>query len=207
MDDYLITVLEQIRCTKMYPEIEQELRGHIEEQAMANRASGMEEEEAMRCAIQDMGDPVETGVELDRIHRPKMAWDVIAVMAAVALASILIHIVIGLGSEEINFWPQNVYIAQAVVRTVAGFLIMLLVYRIDYSVLAKYGRLCAAVFLAFMTLGVFVFGLPVQGAATFFYIAGVSFSIPFSMFLYVPLYGAVLYQYRGSGWAGLLKYF
>ena len=70
MDDYLITVLEQIRCTKMYPEIEQELRGHIEEQAMANRASGMEEEEAMRCAIQDMGDPVETGVELDRIHRP-----------------------------------------------------------------------------------------------------------------------------------------
>ncbi len=205
MDDYLITVLEQIRYTKMYPEIEQELRGHIEEQAMANRASGMEEEEAMRCAIQDMGDPVETGVELDRIHRPKMAWDVIAVMAAVALASILIHIVIGLGSEEINFWPQNVYIAQAVVRTVAGFLIMLLVYRIDYSVLAKYGRLCAAVFLAFMTLGVFVFGLPVQGAATFFYIAGVSFSIPFSMFLYVPLYGAVLYQYRGSGWAGLLK--
>ena len=120
MEDYIKTLLEQVRCQKAHPAIERELRGHIEEQAMANMESGMQKEEAMRQAIRDMGDPVKAGVDLDRIHRPQMAWDVVGVMFLIALASIFIHIVIGMGAEEINSQPQGEYIGLAIAYTAAG---------------------------------------------------------------------------------------
>ncbi len=205
MEEYLKTLLEQIRCRKAHPAIERELRSHMEEQILANRAAGMEEEEAVRRAIQDMGDPVETGVRLDRVHRPAMAWDVVGIMAFIALLSIALHLVIGMGAEEINYQPQGLYIRRAVGHTAVGFAAMLLVYRLDYSILAKHGRQCAVFYLAFLTLGVFVFNAPLHGAALFVYFGGMSFSVVYALLLYVPFYGAVLYRYRGSGWGGLIK--
>lgn len=205
MEEYLKALLEQIRCKKARPAIERELRNHMEEQVSANRAEGMEEEEALRRAIEDMGDPVEAGIKLDRIHRPKTAWDVIGIMVVVAVVSIVVHVVIGMGADEIGYQPQSVYIRRAIGYTVAGFLAMLLVYRMDYSILSKHGKLCASAFLVFLTLGIFVLGTTVPGMAFFVRTGGFSSSVLYVMFLYVPLYGAVLYGYRGSGWGGLIK--
>lgn len=58
MEEYLKTLLEQIRCKKARSLIEEELRGHLEEQIEENRMSGMEPEEAEKAAVLDMGDPV-----------------------------------------------------------------------------------------------------------------------------------------------------
>ncbi len=207
MEEYLKILLEQIRCRKAWPAVEEEFRCHIEEQAAANVLQGMDKEEALRCAVRDMGDPVETGVDLDRVHRPQTAWDVVGVMLVIALASIFIHVVIGLGAEEINYQPQGTYIGRAVCYIVAGFAAMLIVYRLDYSFLARRGKLCAVAFLALMTLGAVVYGMKMHGGMLFLDMGVLSFSIVYVMFLYVPLYGAVLYQYRGSGFGGLAKSF
>ena len=43
MEEYLKTLLEQIRCKKACPMIEEEIRSHIEEQVRANMAEGMNE--------------------------------------------------------------------------------------------------------------------------------------------------------------------
>ena len=205
MEDYIKTLLEQVRCQKAHPAIERELRGHIEEQAMANMESGMQKEEAMRQAIRDMGDPVKAGVDLDRIHRPQMAWDVVGVMFLIALASIFIHIVIGMGAEEINSQPQGEYIGLAIGYTAAGFAAMMLIYRVDYSIFAKRGKLCAGIFLVFMTTAALIYRIKLPGAPLFFQNGGIRFWAAYVMFLYIPLYGAVLYQYYGSGWGGLIK--
>ena len=205
MEQYLKTLLEQVRCQKAHPAIEQELRCHIEEQAAANEAEGMEREEALRRAIRDMGDPVEAGVELDRIHRPQMAWDVVCVMFMIALASIFIHVVIGMGAKEINSQPQGLYIGRAVGYIAAGFVLMLLVYRVDYSIFAKRGNLYAGIFLALLTAGTIAGRGGMYGAPWSLAGGSSSSSAVYAMFLYVPLYGAVLYRYRGSGWGGLAK--
>ena len=67
MEEYLKKVLEQIRCKKAQGEIREELRAHIEDQKEANLAAGMSAEEAEREAVADMGDPVETGIALDKV--------------------------------------------------------------------------------------------------------------------------------------------
>lgn len=76
-EEYLHIVTDQIRCKKARPDVKTELEAHIMDQMEDYRSEGMEEQEAMERAILEMGDPVEVGVELDRIHRPKMSWEIL----------------------------------------------------------------------------------------------------------------------------------
>ena len=66
--DYLELMTGQIRCKKMCPVIAKEVEDHIEDQKQAFMAEGMKEEEAEKAAVEEMGDPVEVGVEMDQIH-------------------------------------------------------------------------------------------------------------------------------------------
>lgn len=85
--DYLELMTGQIRCKKMCPVIAKEVEDHIEDQKQAFMAEGMKEEEAEKAAVEEMGDPVEVGVEMDQIHRPKMPWKVIFVIALMQILS------------------------------------------------------------------------------------------------------------------------
>ena len=69
MDEYLKTLLEQIRCKKARPYIRQELQNHMEDQIEANLHAGMDYESAEKETVKDMGDPVEVGISLDCIHK------------------------------------------------------------------------------------------------------------------------------------------
>ena len=55
MDEYLKTLLEQIRCKKARPYVKQEFQDHIEDQIEANMQAGMDREQAEREAVRDMG--------------------------------------------------------------------------------------------------------------------------------------------------------
>ena len=65
---YIPMVTEQIRCKRALPLVTKELEGHIEDQKSDYMKAGMNAEEAEEAAVLEMGDPVEVGVEMDRIH-------------------------------------------------------------------------------------------------------------------------------------------
>ncbi len=77
-EEYLYTLTEQIRCKMARGTIEQEINDHIEDQKAEFLSEGMSQTEAEEAAVREMGDPVEVGLEMDRIHRPTMAWGMIA---------------------------------------------------------------------------------------------------------------------------------
>ena len=85
MENYLEKLLSQIRCKKARPYIADEIRGHIESQIEDNLSSGMTYEEAEKKAVADMGDPVAVGVSLDKIHKPKVDWKLLAVVAVLSI--------------------------------------------------------------------------------------------------------------------------
>ena len=85
--DYLEQLTSQIRCKKMCPVIAREVEDHIEDQKQAFLEEGMTEAEAEKAAVREMGDPVEVGVEMDQIHRPKMPWKAILVIALMEILS------------------------------------------------------------------------------------------------------------------------
>ena len=85
-EEYLYTLTEQIRCKMARGTIEQEINDHIEDQKAEFLSEGMSQTEAEEAAVREMGDPVEVGLEMDRIHRPTMAWGMIALIVGLSIA-------------------------------------------------------------------------------------------------------------------------
>lgn len=90
VSEYLKIVEEQIRQKAIAPELIDELRQHIETQAEAYEEDGMTEDAALLKAVEDMGDPVDTGVQLDIVHQPKMDKRLFLLIAAGFLFSAVI---------------------------------------------------------------------------------------------------------------------
>ncbi len=89
IEEYLEIVSGQIRSKRARIMAVKEIEDHIKDQAGAYEEEGMKQETAMEEAVRQMGDPVTTGVELDRIHRPKMDWKLfwwIVLFSALGLA-------------------------------------------------------------------------------------------------------------------------
>ncbi|MDD3412831.1 MAG: FtsW/RodA/SpoVE family cell cycle protein [Lachnospiraceae bacterium] len=197
MEDFLNTLLEQIRCNKAKPFIEEEIRGHIEDQIADSISYGMTKEAAEQAAIADMGSPVEIGISLDQIHRPQISWGMLALMAMISVAGIVIHSLIGNSIEGSSSFA---------LYTAVGFTVMIGIYRIDYSVVAKFSRIIAFLFLVvtFMaSMG--VTGVMVNGMTFYLNLGGIHVSLFSFMMLYIPLYGSIIYKYHGTGYGGLIK--
>lgn len=205
MEQYLEKLLSQIRCKKARPYIADEIKGHIECQIDENMAIGMSYEEAEKAAVKDMGDPVETGVSLDRIHKPQVAWSMVFIVGIISLVGVLIHFLI---NKEINgmdgletIYPQTMISNRNYFSGVLiGLVAMVIVYCIDYSVIAKFARIIGGAIIALGLIGA-MFGFTVNGVS-YLGIGGVQLA-PFMM-LYVPIYGAIIYKYRNSNWKGIV---
>lgn len=130
LDEYLEIVSQQIRYAKIRSTVTEELKNHILDQAEAYEQCGALPEEALERAVREMGDPVETGVSLDRIHRPQMSWGIVIGIGLISLLSIGLFYAVGIISPSASYYyPWN----RQAIFILAGFLLMLLVYRMDYS--------------------------------------------------------------------------
>ena len=87
---YLDTVAAQIRWKRARAMVTWELARHLEDQRDAFAAEGHEDAEAM--AVAEMGDPVSVGAELDRMHRPKPQWGLLALAILLALAGTVLRV-------------------------------------------------------------------------------------------------------------------
>ena len=206
METYLEKLLSQIRCKKARPYIAEEIRDHIESQIEGNLSEGMTYEEAEKNAVADMGDPVEVGISLDRIHKPKIAWKLLVIVGILSLLGILLQQSIfsqpGYQDLEIEMQQRYWYNVEGFASAVViGFLLMCVIYFLDYTVIAKYSRFIGGVILILA-------GLHVAGFGGFDYVNGIGNWIGFGrlrvsvtslMMFYVPIYGAILYKYRDGG--------
>lgn len=212
METYLEKLLSQIRCKKARPYIAEEIRDHIECQIADNLSEGMSYEEAEKNAVTDMGDPVEVGISLDKIHKPKIAWKLLVIVGILSLLGILLQQSIfsqpGYQDLEIGLQERYRYAAEGFGAAVAiGFLLMCVIYFLDYTVIAKYSRFIGG---AILILG----GLHIAGFGGFDYVNGIGNWIGFGrlrvsvtslMMFYVPIYGAILYKYRDGGILALCR--
>lgn len=136
MEEYMKTLLEQIRCKSARKLVEKEIREHILEQYEENLESGMDEICAMEAAVEDMGSPVETGVALDAIHRPQMSWSMLVMIGVISFFSILIQVLVGNGNPMLG----SGHVLRHLFHVVLAFAMMLLVYRLDYSKIGRYAK-------------------------------------------------------------------
>lgn len=188
-EQYLETVLAQVRCQRLHTEIREELLTHLEEQAADLMEAGRSRTEAWEEAVAEMGDPVETGTGLDRVHRPRMDWRSVAAVSLLTLLGVLLQAL--LGQEGSGGWKG------ALAGGMAGIGVMLVFCYLDYTVLARaavriYLALCAGILLGRMANLVVVSQYDV---------------VYFCALILIPIYGGCVFTLRNRGWKGILAAF
>ena len=83
---------------------------------------GMSKEEAEKAAIEDMGSPVETGISLDRIHKPQITWGIIGLVAVISVLGSILQLIM---SKQTGYFVGEG--AEFLLHTMLGFLLMLMI--------------------------------------------------------------------------------
>ena len=171
LNEYLETVSEQIRYTKIRSTVTEELKNHILDQAADYEACGAFPEEALERAVREMGDPVETGVALDRIHRPQMNWSILIAIAVLSILGVGVYYIANIQFSDTFPWlRQAMYV-------LLGFFLMLIVYRVDYSILGKFKSKAAVFFFLLMVVSSILFGVEIYGVNRWISFGPITFSI------------------------------
>ena len=188
ISEYLTTVCDQIRWKRAHDVLAEELENHIIDQKNAFIERGMDEQTAIDKAIQEMGDPVLIGCELDNAHRPKTEWSIIILTAVIILIGVILRTFIThdsgvpskLGSEIFNI--------------AAGIGCMIVVYFLDFTFIIRNTKKIYAIIVAAMLI--LVFTAPTVNGRTP-YVQFVELLIP------VVLVG-IIYSMRAAGYFGIV---
>ncbi|HBA62775.1 MAG TPA: FtsW/RodA/SpoVE family cell cycle protein [Lachnospiraceae bacterium] len=202
-EEYIKILTEQIRCRRARDSVADEVRGHIEDQKEEFIRQGMAQEEAEAAAVKEMGDPVEAGSALDQVHRPQMAWGMIGLIGVLSLVGFLI---LYLFQRQV---PEAVFLPGAIGRQLlwmgVGFGVMIGVCFFDYSRIGMYAKQITIGLCVLLLLGKLFWGRTVNGSLGWICIGRISISLQMTALLFVPLYAAVLYAFRGEGRKVLFK--
>lgn len=199
MEEYMEKLISQIRCKKARPYIEREIKDHIEEQIAFNKSKGMADEEAEKNAVMDMGDPIEVGISMDKIHKPQLSLRLLAVVGILSVFGIMVQYsifqVMKLQPQGQGTYGQD--LAGFVTSIILGLTIMCGIYYIDYTIIAKYSKIIG--------LLIIFAGITFCGSYYFLGFRRLRFSVSALMMLYVPIYGGILYKYRDGGKKAFFK--
>ena len=193
--EYMKTLEEQIQNKRARALVAEEINGHIEEQAQGYEEEGMSREDAKREAVRQMGDPVETGCALNRIHRPAFPWKLFMLAVFLTAASILMSVVIS-GKTEGGASQAEQLRSLLVINGVSFAMIFLVMY-VDYTWLFLHIRAVAVCYLICLCL---VWSGGVIGNYQTALLACYSMQV-----LLPVIFAGVIYQYRGKEFAGILK--
>ena len=201
LEEYMGELKGQIRDKNARVLVSDEIYAHIEEQAGSYQKDGMDREEALSKAVEEMGDPVSVGADLDRIHRPHMEWRYLIFILFISVLSILVQYLItkNIDSESVTGSILGDLSRRHLVGIMAGIIAMLLVYRADYTILIGRSRLIGGIFIVIVTILTATLGYRINGMSGWVSIGSVSFSMRALMLLYLPVFAGILYEFRGSG--------
>ena len=142
---YLEAVQGQIRWKRARPLLVRELERHLEDQRDDFLKEGKAPDEAERLAVEDMGDPVTVGTELDRIHRPRPQWGLLGLTIALAAIGVVLRVLFR------QSYVQQMGIMRFLASLGLGTVAMLGMYFFDVSRLVRHAR---AVYIGALALPV-----------------------------------------------------
>lgn len=205
-EEFLKDVEAQIQYKPAARRIGRELYAHLEDKAEEYQAEGMSEEEAMSCAVRDMGDAAALGVMMNDTHRVKMPWMFVFAVAAAVLLGIAGNAA-EYGKGDFSFAEKLFWTAGNSLYFPLGLVVFAAVLRKGYPWIVRYsGRvLTAAAFLLFLLAAVaeFNFYTLERWFGQIGFMASYMLSLPVIL-LMVPLTMVLAYKVRNCKLAGLL---
>jgi cell division protein FtsW (lipid II flippase) len=199
--EYLAKVCEQIRWKKAHKVVRRELGDHLEDETALLIESGATVEEAARGAVRDMGDALLIGSQLDRSYRPRPAWGVIAITAALMVIGFFARDYVIRNVANSN---HTVDVPRSLFFMGAAVLALIVGYFLDYTFAARRPLILGAGFVALTAALPFLHG-------DFIYSYGITYNFYYYgvyLVVFIPVVFAVmLWWWPYKGYGGLISYY
>ena len=169
--EFLNTVCEQIKYKPIRNSISEELENHIEESKENYIRDGLEEKEAEEKAITQMGNAEIIGKELNKIHRPRLDWKLLIILAVLLIFGFVISYIITENEhtemmqymkEGVNEYITTNYRIKYVCFVGLSFAIGIIIYFYDYKKI-KNKTLILYIIATVVIILAFLFGISVSG--------------------------------------------
>ena len=181
----------QIRWKRARTVAARELATHLEDQQEEFLAEGHPPEEAERLAVEEMGDPVAVGADLDRLHRPRPQWGMLGLTLALLLVGGWLRYALTRAGAP---WDEDLDPLRCALSVVTGAAVLVGAYFLDVSRLLRWAKW---VYIGAVAAGVLSLHLsPTVNNASYF--------TRYVVLFYPAVYALWLYACRGKGWRGLL---
>lgn len=160
--EFLDTICEQIKYKEVRNQIAEEMENHINEKKEEYIENGIEESQAEQKAIIQMGDAEEIGKALNKVHRPKLDWKLLLIIAVTLCFGFLVAIIRD-NNFLINDQGTN-SIFKYITFFILGLCVGFIIYFFDYRKIYKYSNyiyiLASIVIIWALNFGVFINGVP-----------------------------------------------
>ena len=137
INTFLDLLCNEIKYKPIRNDIAEELKNHINEIKQEYIDKGLESNKAEDKAVEQMGNPKEIGLKLNKIHKPKLDWKLLIIMIIVLGFSLLVTFTRSSNisqNNEINVMIK--YIAFMVI----GIILSVICYFVDYRNLLKHSK-------------------------------------------------------------------
>lgn len=194
---YKEEVCNQIRWKKAHEEISKELEAHIIDQKEYYLQNGEEESIALERAIEEMGDPIMVGTQLDRTHRPKPQKAMLALTMVLVGLGLFIHIIL----LRYNGYAGNVH--KHILAVLIGAIVLFCAYYLDFTIISRYPK--AIMIGSFLMMsGFLLFDRRLIMGRTFAIIMTMPFSGAYLSLLFPLILVVVIYITRKKGYLGIM---
>ncbi len=188
---YCTAVCNEIRFRSAHDCVTKELSDHIQDQRDAYMAQGESEELATNRAIEQMGDAVEIGTQLDKAYRPQPQWMLLGLAILLILLGFAARFAV---SPVLSVDPGN-----AVLGVCIAGAALFLCYFLDITFLSKYALPISLVCTLLFALGLALSSLTGQQAFGTF-----PSSISHFVLILPFVFALFLYAMRKKGTKGMI---
>ena len=199
LEDWLSQAVAQLRSRRAGAAVREELAQHLADQYQALLETGMNPDTAAEKTVQQMGDPVLVGGQLDRVHRPRPALVQLVPVALLLTAGSLLQWVLsryvaGTINGQAYWFGFSGSIGGTLFTIILSLAALGLAARfLDISLFERYAW---AIYLGYFAVGGYLLGFsPSNGGSSL----GAAMGL-----LFVPVWTGVLYRQRGKYLAGLV---
>lgn len=187
--EFLENVCNEIKYKPIRNDISEELALHIEEVKQDYIAEGITEDAAEEKAVSNMGDAEEIGKKLNKIHRPKLDWMLLILVAILIGFGVLVIFI--RASREADTYSIN----RGIKFITIGIIASGIVYFMDYRKSLKYSNWFYIIASLLFILTIFS-GHSINGSHKYLYLPGIEFSTNYiCTYLYIIAFAGFLNKF------------
>lgn len=181
-EEYIEVICSYVKFKKAHKEIRTELLGHIEEKTEDLILEGINEEEASKKALAEMGQAEVIGKQLNESHKASPEWSILVMTVLFSLLGVIVAYLIAVNEVDPYMYIK---LPRSIIFNVIGYIFIIGLYFFDYKRLEKHSTklFIGVTLLLFMQLFISV---PVNGMKAWMHLGPISINIAeASLFLYV----------------------